>query len=95
MKPDELQLGFLKLLYGSTMYEDAKEYGIVCKDFPPYEVLYTKWISFDDVLSLKKTEEALEIYYGTGQFVNSINYLIDFYDTPYDFYKALGEFYAS
>ena len=95
MKPDELQLGFLKLLYGSTMYEDAKEYGIVCKDFPPYEVLYTKWLSFDDVLSLKKTEEALEIYYGTGQFVNSINYLIDFCDTPYDFYKALGEFYAS
>ncbi|MEE0862627.1 MAG: B12-binding domain-containing radical SAM protein [Lachnospiraceae bacterium] len=95
MKPDELQLGFLKLLYGSTMYDDAKEYGIVCKDFPPYEVLYTKWLSFDDVLSLKKTEEALEIYYGTGQFVNSINYLIDFYDTPYDFYKALGEFYAS
>ena len=95
MKPDELQLGFLKLLYGSTMYEDAKEYGIVCKDFPPYEVLYTKWLSFDDVLSLKKIEEALEIYYGTGQFVNSINYLIDFCDTPYDFYKALGEFYAS
>ena len=95
MKPDELQLGFLKLLYGSTMYDDAKEYGIVCKDFPPYEVLYTKWLSFDDVLSLKKTEEALEIYYGTGQFVNSINYLIGFFDTPYDFYKALGEFYAS
>ena len=95
MRPDELQLGFLKLLYGSTMYDDAKEYGIVCKDFPPYEVLYTKWLSFDDVLSLKKTEEALEIYYGTGQFVNSINYLIGFFDTPYDFYKALGEFYAS
>lgn len=95
MKPDELQLGFLKLLYGSTMYDDAKEYGIVCKDFPPYEVLYTNWLSFDDVLSLKKTEEALEIYYGTGQFVNSINYLIGFFDTPYDFYKALGEFYAS
>ena len=95
MKPDELQLGFLKLLYGSTMYDDAKEYGIVCKDFPPYEVLYTNWLSFDDVLSLKKTEEALEIYYGTGQFVNSINYLIGFFDTSYNFYKALGEFYAS
>ena len=58
-------------------------------------MLYTKLLSFDDVLSLKKTEEVLEIYYGTGQFVNSINYLIEFFDTPYDFYKALGEFYAS
>lgn len=95
MEPDELQLGFLKLLYGSTMYDDAEKYGIVCKSFPPYEVLYTNWLSFEDVLSLKKTEEVVEIYYGTGQFVNSINYLIDFYETPYDFYKALGEFYNS
>ena len=94
MKPDELQLGFLKLLYGSAMYEDAEKYGIVCKSFPPYEVLYTDWLSFDDVLSLKKTEEVVEVYYGTGQFVNSINYLIEFFDTPYDFYKALGEFYS-
>lgn len=94
MNPDELQLGFLKLLYGSTMYDDAERYGIVCKSFPPYEVLYTNWLSFDDVLSLKKTEEVVEIYYGTGQFVNSINYLIGFFETPYDFYKALGEFYS-
>lgn len=94
MNPDELQLGFLKLLYGSTMYDDAERYGIVCKSFPPYEVLYTNWLSFDDVLSLKKTEEVVEIYYGTGQFVNNINYLIGFFETPYDFYKALGEFYS-
>ena len=94
MKPDELQLGFLKILYGSTMYDDANQYGIVCKSFPPYEVLYTDWLSFEDVLSLKKTEEVVEVYYGTGQFVNSINYLIQFFETPYDFYKALGEFYS-
>ena len=94
MEPDELQLGFLKILYGSTMYDDAEGYGIVCKSFPPYEVLYTNWLSFEDVLSLKKTEEVVEIYYGTGQFVNSINYLIQFFETPYDFYKALGEFYS-
>lgn len=94
MNPDELQLGFLKLLHGSTMYDDADGYGIVCKSFPPYEVLYTNWLSFEDILSLKKTEEVVEIYYGTGQFVNSINYLIDFFDTPYDFYKAVGEFYS-
>ena len=94
MEPDELQLGFLKLLYGSTMYYDAEGYGIVCKSFPPYEVLYTNWLSFEDVLSLKKTEEVVEIYYGTGQFVNIINYLVRFFETPYDFYKALGEFYS-
>ena len=94
MEPDELQLGFLKLLYGSTMYDDAEGYGIVCKSFPPYEVLYTNWLSFEHVLSLKKTEEVVEIYYGTGQFVNIINYLMRFFETPYDFYKDLGEFYS-
>ncbi len=94
MKPDELQLGFLKVLYGSYMYDDAKEYGIVYKSFPPYEVLYTNWLSYDDVLILKKLEEVLEIYYGSGQFVHAVKYLESFFDSPYDFYEQLGLFYA-
>lgn len=94
MKPDELQLGFLKVLHGAYMYDDAVQYGIEYKSYPPYEVIRTKWMSYDDILSLKRTEEVLEIYYGTGQFVNSINYIMKFFETPYDFYKALGEYYA-
>ncbi|MBP3337942.1 MAG: DUF4080 domain-containing protein [Lachnospiraceae bacterium] len=93
MEPDELQLGFLKVLHGAYMYDDAKEYGIVYKNFPPYEVLYTKWLSFDDVLKLKKIETVLEIYYGSNQFRNTVNYLISFFESPYDFYEVLGDFY--
>ena len=93
MKPDELQLGFLKVLYGAYMYEDAKKYNIVYKSYPPYEVLHTQWLSYDDVLELKSVEEVLEIYYGSGQFVYSIRYIESFFETPYDLYKMLGRFY--
>lgn len=93
MEPDELQLGFLKVLYGSFMYEDAKTYNITYKDYPPYEVLKTEWLSYEDILTLKKVEEVLEIYYGSGQFKKSVGYLIQFFDTPYDFYESLGMFY--
>lgn len=94
MKPDELQLGFLKVLHGSYMYDDAKRYGIVYKEFPPYEVLYTDWLSYDDILRLKQIEEVLEIYYGSGQFTYSVRYLQKYFETPYDFYESLGAFYA-
>lgn len=93
MRPDELQLGFLKVLYGSYMYEDAKKYGIEYKSFPPYEVLYTDWLTYDDILKLKRIEEVLEIYYGSGQFVYSVRYLQEHFETPYDFYDELGRFY--
>lgn len=93
MEPDELQLGFLKVLHGSYMYDDAKEFGVVYKDFAPYEVMYTNWLSYDDVLLLKKVEEVLEIYYGSNQFRNTVNYLIKYFEHPYDFYETLGIFY--
>ena len=94
MRPDELQLGFLKVLYGAYMYEDAKQYGIVYTSYPPYEVLYTQWLSYEDILELKRVEDVLEIYYGSGQFMYSIRYLESFFTTPYEFYSKLGEFYA-
>ncbi len=93
MQPDELQLGFLKVLHGSYMYDDAADFGIVYKAFAPYEVLYTNWLSYDDILTLKKVEEALEIYYGSNQFRNTVNYLIKFFESPYDFYEKLGIYY--
>lgn len=93
MKPDELQLGFLKVLHGAYMYDDAKEHGIVYRDYPPYEVLYTNYLSYDDILVLKSIEEVLEIYYGSGQFRNTVNYLINYFNTPYDFYESLGKYY--
>ena len=66
--PEQLQLGFLKVLKGSYMEEQKEAYGLVYKSRPPYEVLYTKWLSYEDVLTLKSVEEMVEVYYNSGQF---------------------------
>ena len=68
MHPQQLQLGFLKVLKGSFMYEKAEDYELKYTDEPPYEVLYTKWLSYDEILSLKKIEEMVEVYYNSNQF---------------------------
>ena len=93
LKPNQLQLGFLKVLKGSFMYEHAAEYGIIYHDKPPYEVLSTKWISFDDVLRIKKVEEMLEVYYNSGQFEITMKLMAVLYDSAFDFFQRLGDFY--
>ncbi len=93
MKPDQLQLGFLKMLQGSPMEEKREEYGIVCQNRPPYEVLYTPWLSYDDVLRLKQVEAMTEQYYNSRQFEASRHYLESLFPTPFDFYQSLGEYY--
>lgn len=93
MEPDQLQLGFLKLLKGSPMEEQAKQYGIVCQDIPPYEVLFTNWLSYDDVCRLKIVEEMVERYYNSMQFESAIPYLVKQFDTPFAFFDCLGHFY--
>lgn len=93
LKPDQLQLGFLKVLKGSGMYEDSKVNGIIYKNVPPYEVLYTKWLSYDEVLQLKLVEDMVETYYNSGQFVYTIKYMEHFFETPFDLYEALGSYY--
>jgi radical SAM superfamily enzyme YgiQ (UPF0313 family) len=94
MRPDQLQLGFLKVLSGSDMERNKKKYGIVAKAEPPYEVLKTKWISYDDVLRLKGVEEMVEVYYNSGQFANTIKYLEEFYESPFEMYNELGAYYG-
>lgn len=91
--PDEFQLGFLKVLSGSEMSDKAEEYGIVRTGYAPYEVISTKWLSYEDLLKLKGVEEVLEIYYNSRQFDSSIKYILESFDTPYDMYYALSEFY--
>ncbi len=95
MEPDQLQLGFLKILSGSYMEEQKERYGLVCREEPPYEVLYTKWMSYDDLCVLKRVEAVLEIYYNSGQFRNTMKCLIREFETPYDCYEALGNFYEA
>lgn len=93
MKPNQLQLGFLKVLKGSYMYEVSKEYNIIYKDRAPYEVLYTNWLSYDDVIKLKQIEDMVEVYYNSGQFIYSIQFLEHYFDTPFELYEGLSEFY--
>lgn len=93
LKPNQLQLGFLKVLKGSYMYEHAKEYGIVYHDGPPYEVLKTNWLSFDEVLKIKQVEEMLEVYYNSGQFEITMKVLEKLFDSAFDMFRQLGEYY--
>ena len=78
LKPQQLQLGFLKVLKGSHMMEMCREYGIVYKTQEPYEVLSTKWLDYDHVLKLKTVENMVEVYYNSGQFQNTLEYLSNF-----------------
>ena len=93
MQPDQLQLGFLKVLKGSYMEEQAENYGLIYQDTQPYEVLSTKWISYDEILTLKQVEEMVEVYYNSGQFQNVLAYLVPMFETPFQFYEVLGQFY--
>ena len=93
MKPDQLQLGFLKVLKGSLMHEKTEEYGLVYQDRPPYEVLSTKWLSYSDVIRLKKIEEMVEVYYNSGQFRNTMEQLVRAYTSPFEMYDALADYY--
>ncbi|MBX9138521.1 MULTISPECIES: B12-binding domain-containing radical SAM protein [unclassified Clostridium] len=91
--PEEIQLGFLKLLRGSSMREEAEEYGMKYSPYPPYEILQTKDVSYDELLLLKKVESMVDKYYNSQKFNNIIKFLINSFDTPYDFYLELGNYF--
>ena len=93
LKPQQLQLGFLKVLKGSHMMEMCQEYGIVYKTREPYEVLSTKWLDYDHVLKLKTVENMVEVYYNSGQFQNTLEYLEKFFPDAFSIYERLGSFY--
>ena len=93
MKPDQLQLGFLKVLKGSLMQKEAEVYGIVYKEKEPYEVLSTNWLTYGKVLKLKMVESMVEVYYNSGQFWHTLEYLVPFEKDAFTFYEKLGSFY--
>ena len=95
LRPDQLQLGFLKVLYGSPMYEQKENFGIVYESQPPYEVLNTKWLSYDDIIRLKDVEEMVEVYYNSGQFSASMECLLRFFDRPFHLYERLAQYYET
>ena len=91
--PEQLQLGFLKVLKGSYMYERANEYGLSYSDYPPYEVRKTKWLSYKDILCLKHVEEMVEVYYNSHQFDTGINLLLDKTVDAFSFFRWMGDYY--
>lgn len=95
MKPDQLQLGFLKVLKGSYMAENAEAYGLVYSAKPPYEVLGTKWLDYESLLKLKGVEEMVEVYENSGQFTVTMKELVKEFDTPFDLFSELAEYYEA
>ena len=93
MKPEQLQLGFLKVLKGSYLWEKTGEYGVEFKEKAPYEVLSTRWIDYGGILKLKALEEMLEVYGNSGQFRTTLDKLHKEFETPFDMFEALAEYY--
>ena len=93
MKPQQLQLGFLKVLKGAKMWEKAKEYGIAYTEKPPYEVLFTNWITYEEILKLKQIEEMVEMYYNSNQFTYTLAMLEQEFETPFKLYQSLADYY--
>ena len=93
LKPEQFQLGFLKVLKGSYMREKAEDYGLVYQPEPPYEVMATRWISYDDILVLKGVEEMVEVYYNSRQFENSLDWLEGHFPSAFAMYEQMAQYY--
>lgn len=93
LRPEQLQIGFLKVLKGSGIYEKTRQFGIQYRDYAPYEVLSTNDMSYLEISQLKMLEEMVETYYNSGHYQNTILYLEQFFDTPFDFYIELARFW--
>ena len=93
LRPEQFQLGFLKVLKGSHMMEMTREYQILYKDREPYEVLSTAWLTYGEILRLKMVESMVEVYYNSGQFKHTLVFLEQYFEDPFRMYEALGSFY--
>lgn len=93
MQPEQLQLGFLKVLKGSKMFEKSKDYGLVYQSRPPYEVLYTNWISYEQIYKLKQIEEMVELYYNSNQFVTTLRLCVPHFESAFSFFEQLAAYY--
>lgn len=95
LKPEQFQLGFLKVLKGSYMREKAEDYGLVYQPEPPYEVMATRWLSYDDILVLKGVEEMVEVYYNSRQFENSLDWLEGHFPSAFAMYEQMAQYYEA
>ena len=95
MEPDQLQLGFLKVLKGSFMAENAGTYDLCFHGEPPYEVLSTRWLDYGDLVKLKTVETMVEAYYNSNQFVHTLKEMGRRWKSPYAMFQELGDYYGT
>ncbi len=93
MRPDQLQMGFLKVLKGSYMEEQVAAYDLKYRGIPPYEVLSTKWLPYSDVIRLKGVEDMVEVYYNSGQFPATMKLLEKRFQRPSEIFVNMAEYY--
>ncbi len=93
LKAEQLQLGFLKLLKGSELRKNAPKHEMLYKDYAPYEILSNKWLSYDEILSLKAVENMVEVYYNSGGFKTTVEYFVSLFETPFDFFLTMATYY--
>lgn len=93
LRPEQLQLGFLKVLKGADMEEQAEQYQLLYQERPPFEVLSTRWLSYGDIIRLKGIEEMVEVYYNSGQFVHTLELLEEAFPDAFTMYETLSEYY--
>ena len=93
LKPEQLQLGFLKVLKGSYMEEKTKDYELLYQNRPPYEVLSTKWLPYSDVIRLKGLEEMVEVYYNSRQFEYTMELLEQVFGDAFVMFEEMSNYY--
>ncbi|WP_242874902.1 MULTISPECIES: B12-binding domain-containing radical SAM protein [Clostridium] len=93
IKPEKLQVGFLKLLKGSSMRQEAEKWGMSYSPYHPYEILKTRDMNFYEIMKLKRVDAVVDKYYNTGKFNNIIKFMISKFDNPFDFYYALSKYF--
>lgn len=94
IRPEKIQLGFLKVLKGSGLRKDEDKYGFKYLDFPPYEILENDFISYKEMIKLKVIEDLVERYYNEGYFQHSLDYIVsNHYTSPFDFYEDFSCFW--
>ncbi len=94
IRPEKLQLGFLKLLKGSGLRVDEVKYGYKYINSPPYEVLESRYLAYADVIKIKGIEDLVEKYYNEGYFSNSIEFIINnYFKYPFDFYENFSAYW--
>lgn len=93
MRSDQFQLGFLKVLKGTEIDKRSAEFGIVSSADSPYQVLKTKWMTYSELVMLEQISDMIELFYNSGFFIRSLPYIEKLFESPFEMYQKLSEFY--